>query len=97
MPTSVVVFSFTFSRIPIFFTIGRAEERRSTACPPNLGSGDLSTMVIWQVGMKRCNQYAVTGPAMPEPDIRILRGCVADGILKAVSAFDEGVGFGCMN
>ena len=31
---------------------------------------------------------------MPEPDIRILRGCVADGILRTGWIFDKGVGLG---
>jgi hypothetical protein len=41
-------------------------------------------MVMWLVGMKRLSQYAVTGPAIPEPDMRMLRDpvVVADGILE---------------
>lgn len=74
IPSSVEVHSFTFSNSPIFLTIGTAELRRSTACPPSRRLGARSTMVMWHDGRNLCSQKARQGPVMPAPEMRMLRG-----------------------
>lgn len=76
IPTSVVLYSLTLPNKPIFLTIGTHDERRSTACPPSRGSGLRSKMVILDDGRKRLSQKARVGPAIPDPDIKMLRALV---------------------
>jgi hypothetical protein len=55
-----------------------AGPRMSIAWPVGLGTGERSTIVM-EVGVgMRESQYARHGPAMPAPDMRILRGVVLE-------------------
>jgi hypothetical protein len=62
-------------------TMGIEADRRSTACPPNLGSGARSRMVMLDEGRKVCSQKARLGPAMPDPTMRTLSCLVWSAII----------------
>ena len=48
-------------------------------CPPGRREGNLSIIVMWQEGRRWERKYAVVGPAILAPIIRILRsGIVVD-------------------
>jgi hypothetical protein len=58
-------------------TMGMEAERESTAYPPWRWNGKRSRTALLHIGISLCSRKARQAPAMPEPDMRILRGaCV---------------------
>jgi hypothetical protein len=88
IPTSVVLFAFTAGRIPMRSTIGTEADRKSTACPPYLGSGARSRIVIVEDGRNLLSQNAKHGPAMPDPTTRTL-SCVGWLVIAAITCRRE--------